>query len=661
MIVFFDILVLDDDICLSKPHRQRRLLLKDAVKTIHGRAELSEQEIIDSSRLDSLDQLEVSFAKAIAQCWEGYVLKASDEPYFPIYSAGTNATFGRWIKLKKDYIQGLGDTVDLALIGAYYDAGDAANLPSLKGLKWTHFLVGCLLNKDSVLELGETPRFRIIDAVNRHCMHIDRLKVLNQQGEFSACEPDEFNTFAVEYGRKELSKACVLFKKPFVVELMGSGFEKPPGARYYALRFPRILKIYTDRTFEDAVSFQELQILADDARSVPTEDLNDEIGQWRKRLKVGNGLKQYTIPRSRSLSSTCSSDSDTEMETDSTDSRATSQGSKGGEKPETKTPQFHHQISQQLDRSQPGGSTSGIPVVYLDDTDSSLSPGSPSHYKRISTQNSQTPHRRPLIEIEPGNRTGEKRDPYASDISQTKTKIAASNPQKDRRISVPCEQHTQPVDSSQAPDVSPLPFKLQHVLQSLLTTVPVYMSGQRAGRHTMSNLSSHSHLHEFIKTLISPDAIVSLKKSNPRAEREALSFGIFLVNPGEYSLGKEIHDTVNAIPEISYPRNPRAPNKCKIIFLNSAILEREMLPEDLRFFDRETWCGLGRQYYYACLEWDLNGSFKDLGVAATSAIANGEFNNSINYALPALSVNFDESEILALGEYILDRADDQMK
>ena len=177
----------------------------------------------------------------------------------------------------------------------------------------------------------------------------------------------------------------------------------------------------------------------------------------------------------------------------------------------------------------------------------------------------------------------------------------------------------------------------------------------------MSSLSSRSHLHEFIKTLISPDAIVSLKRSNPRAEREALSFGIFLVNPSESSLGKEIHGMVDAIREISYPRNPRAPNKCNILFLNSAILERELLPEDLRFFDQETWCGLGRQYYYACLEWDLNGSVKDLGVAATSAIANGEFNNSIKHALPALSVNFDESQILALGEYVLDRADDQMK
>lgn len=132
MLVFFDILLLDDDVCLRSPHRQRRSLLQEVVQKALGRADVAEQEIFDFDRADSQHRLEASFAKAIAQRWEGYVLKASDDPYFPIYAAGVNNSFGRWIKLKKDYIPGLGDTVDLLLVGACYNAQDAAALSSRK-------------------------------------------------------------------------------------------------------------------------------------------------------------------------------------------------------------------------------------------------------------------------------------------------------------------------------------------------------------------------------------------------------------------------------------------------------------------------------------------------------------------------------------------------
>ncbi|KAJ5349428.1 hypothetical protein N7541_007155 [Penicillium brevicompactum] len=269
MIMFFDILMLDDDICLAKPQRERRLLLQKVVKRISGRSDLAHQEVLDFGREDSYHRLERSFEKAITQRWEGYVLKASDEPYFPIYSTGVNHMFGRWIKLKKDYIPGLGDTVDLAIIGGSYVSRDVQSLSQIKNLKWTHFFVGCLLNKEGVQADSSIPHFRVIDVIGRHCMSMQSMQYLNQFGEFYKRSPGEFEGFAVEYGHNGLSKASDLFKKPFVVEMLGSGFEKPSGARYFTLRFPRILKIHSDRSMEDAASFRELQILAENARAAP--------------------------------------------------------------------------------------------------------------------------------------------------------------------------------------------------------------------------------------------------------------------------------------------------------------------------------------------------------------------------------------------------------
>ncbi|KAJ5980939.1 hypothetical protein N7481_008237 [Penicillium waksmanii] len=650
MIVFFDILVLDDDICLRKPHRQRRLLLKDVVSPIDGRAHLAHQEIIDFAHLDSRERLRVNFAKSIAQRWEGYVLKASDEPYFPIYAAGTNASFGRWIKLKKDYIKGLGDTLDIALVGAYYEARDAVALSSLKGLKWTHFLVGCLVNKEAVLELGGTPRFRIIDALHRHSMHKDNLQALNQHGQFSACDPDECHTYTIEYGCRKLTKACVLFKKPFVVELNGSGFDKPSGARYYTLRHPRILKIYTDRTFEDAVSFQELQLLADDARSVPTEELSDEIGQWHKRLKVSNGLNKYIVPRSRSLSSTCSSDSDPEGDSKSKTSHDTSHDIEEEQTSEINSHQNQIQTSEKPARTQREGDPSGTPVIYLDDTDSSSSSSSPHCNENILIENENLSSRQHISQTKHGN-THETRDdenPLTYYESQAKTEIPFSSPQGVYHISPVSEQNTQSDRPFQAPKDAESVF-IHNSLQSPLTTIPVYMPGP-SDMHA-ANTSCHSGLHEFIQTLNSPDSIASLEKSNPGAVRQKIAFGIVLVNPGEHPLGKEIHHAANTISDM-FRRKTSCPTRCKIFFLDSAILQQNIQPEDPTFCIRETWSELGRQYYYACLRWGLDEDSKDDTAVdtSTSSMVKNHFDKSNSHTLLTLSVTFDESEILALAE-----------
>lgn len=648
MIVFFDILILDDDICLRKPHRRRRLLLKDVVKKIHGRADLAEQEILDFGHLDSRNRLEVSFARAIAQRWEGYVLKACDEPYFPIYAAGTNASFARWIKLKKDYIQGLGDTVDLALVGAYYDSGDAAALPSLKGLTWTHFLVGCLMNKAAVLKSEEAPRFRIVDALNRHCMHRDYLKCLNQYGEFSACDPNEFRSFTVEYGRQDLSKACVLFKKPFVVEMMGSGFEKPSGARYYALRFPRILKIYTDRTFEDAASFQELQVLADDARSVPTECLSDEVGQWHKRLRVGNGINHYINRRTHSPSSTCSSDPDSEMDLELTDSRATSHDSE--EDGKSHIPQIHLQTSRKSNYTHGCGGMLEVPAVHLDETDSNPSPTSPCN-RNILAENENLSYCQSSIQRKHGDVHGlqEKNTTFASYRLQKKAAVGVPySPLESRRASLLREQDTRP---SGVLDDFRSPCTPNNAPQSPLTTIPVYMSGKPSAGHD-AKTSSHSGLHEFIQTLSSRKSIFALEKSNPQAAHQRISYGIFLVNPGENPLGKEIRRTANALSETFRRDRSRVPIKCRIFFLDSVILEQNIQPEDPKFCARETWSDLGRQYYYACLRWGLHEESENATMAdSVSCTMNQHLDNPNEPFLPALSVGFNENEILALGEF----------
>lgn len=76
-----------------------------------------------------------------------------------------------------------------------------------------------------------------------------------------------------------------LFRKPFVVEVIGAGFEKPSDAAYFTLRFPRV-KLHLDRTFVDTSSFDELQAMAKKSFEPISDPDTDDIV---RRIQKANG------------------------------------------------------------------------------------------------------------------------------------------------------------------------------------------------------------------------------------------------------------------------------------------------------------------------------------------------------------------------------------
>ncbi|PGG95696.1 DNA ligase (ATP) [Blastomyces parvus] len=293
-IMLFDVLLIDDEVCLSKSYKERKALLWKVSQPIEGRAGIAEQEYINFSLSNSQETLKNSFATAISQRWEGLILKSSDEPYFNI-GQQEDSSLGHWIKLKQDYIPGIGDTADFALIGARYNAREAAQLGVIKGVKWTSFFVGCL-DSSSKYPYNARPIFRVVDLLNRHNVNIEFIRTLNQYGQFCSCDPDDEDApFAIKTDQVQLPQVQVLFKNPFVVEIVGSGFEKPAGVNYFTLRFPRVLKILMDRDVEDATTLQELQELAKVANSVPIDELSQEAALLAARLDEVDGKSGYLI------------------------------------------------------------------------------------------------------------------------------------------------------------------------------------------------------------------------------------------------------------------------------------------------------------------------------------------------------------------------------
>ncbi|KAF3479466.1 ATP-dependent DNA ligase domain-containing protein [Arthroderma uncinatum] len=296
-IVFFDLLLLDDNLALAKPYKERRALLHEVVNPIHGLADITPQFNIDFSFPSAYERLKEEFSLVSAQKWEGLVLKGADEPYFRTFSQDTSEFSCCWIKFKKESIPGLGDTADFVLIGARYDSREAASLHNIKGLSWTSFFIGCL--DDDAVSLSSKPTFRIIDILNRHNINTPLMQTLNQLGQFQACDVDSDDApFSLRVDQVRLTKIQVMFRTPFIVEMTGFGFDKPQGVRYYSLRFPRVVKIHSDRKYEAATSFKDLQELARIANSAPVEELSQDVADLTERLDPTDKKPQYIVDHS---------------------------------------------------------------------------------------------------------------------------------------------------------------------------------------------------------------------------------------------------------------------------------------------------------------------------------------------------------------------------
>lgn len=277
-------------------------MLCKAVNPTDGVGALAEQETVNFALPDAFEHLKSLFSLAAAERWEGLVLKGSDEPFFTLKQYVPGVFSGRWIKMKKGYIMGLGDTADFALVGARYDSRDVANLYNVKPLFWTSFYIGCLANPQEVSGYSAQPIFRVVDILDRNSMTPHIMQFLNQHGQFYSRElGSETTPFTLKIDQAQLPRMDVIFQKPFVVDLTGFGFERPQNVRYFSLRFPRTVKIHSDRTFRDATTFEELQQLSETARAVSEDELSQEIAIWAERLDPKGGARSgYIVDHSGS-------------------------------------------------------------------------------------------------------------------------------------------------------------------------------------------------------------------------------------------------------------------------------------------------------------------------------------------------------------------------
>ncbi|MFB5647827.1 MAG: ATP-dependent DNA ligase, partial [Candidatus Nitrosomaritimum yanchengensis] len=108
---FFDVLYYDGKSCLELEYKERRKILEKIV------SENSFAKHVPMMIVTNKDEIEEFLENSINAGCEGLMLKMLDKPY----QAGSRGNY--WLKLKREYRNELGDSLDLVVIGAFFGKG----------------------------------------------------------------------------------------------------------------------------------------------------------------------------------------------------------------------------------------------------------------------------------------------------------------------------------------------------------------------------------------------------------------------------------------------------------------------------------------------------------------------------------------------------------
>lgn len=124
----FDILFHNGDAQVNKTLRERREILRSHFTPVEG-----EFTFASASDTDQLDEIQILLDTSLENHCEGLMVKMLDGPG-SAYAPSRRSQ--NWLKVKKDYLAGVGDSLDLVVVGAYFGRGKRTS-------KYGAFLLAC--------------------------------------------------------------------------------------------------------------------------------------------------------------------------------------------------------------------------------------------------------------------------------------------------------------------------------------------------------------------------------------------------------------------------------------------------------------------------------------------------------------------------------------
>lgn len=242
----FDILYLNDQPLTRYTMRDRRNALEKAVPGVHRRLEVHDHIIATSP-----DEIEPQLRKVVAEASEGLVLKNPRCPY------RLNSRNDDWIKVKPEYMNDFGESVDVVIIGGYYGSGH-------RGGGLSSFMCGLRVTEDDIMAGANPERCFSFCKVGGGFSSEDYSQIRHHtEGKWKDWDakrpPSEY--IVLGGGDKHQYERPDVWIRPsdsVVVSVKAaSAGASDQFAKGVTLRFPRFRSLRLDRSWDSALNFQE--------------------------------------------------------------------------------------------------------------------------------------------------------------------------------------------------------------------------------------------------------------------------------------------------------------------------------------------------------------------------------------------------------------------
>ncbi|KAI1085362.1 ATP-dependent DNA ligase [Whalleya microplaca] len=270
----FDILYLNDQPLTQYTLRDRRNALEKAVLGVPKRLEVHKV-----TRTTSADEIEPMLRQIVSDASEGIVIKNPRSMY------RLNERNDDWIKVKPEYMQGFGETIDVIIIGGYFGSGH-------RGGRLSSFLGGLRVTENDIKAGANPEKCYSFAKVGGGFRAEDYAEIRHHtEGKWKAWDPKNppSRYIALAGGDKVQALRPDLWIRPSESLVMSvkaaSVGDSDVFARGITLRFPRFKGLRLDRAWDSALDFQGMLDMRARAEQQNTEKTMKMEGRRRRTVK----------------------------------------------------------------------------------------------------------------------------------------------------------------------------------------------------------------------------------------------------------------------------------------------------------------------------------------------------------------------------------------